>query len=85
MPKFVVVRSEGPDHKKEFEVEVFVRNAPAGRGRGSSKKEAEQQAASSAYEAIGAMVTSARETVAPGGVAESDDAPQGPDGTTNGG
>lgn len=45
LPQFEVVRSEGPDHKKEFEVEVYLRGLPAGRGRGSSKKEAEQAAA----------------------------------------
>ena len=45
LPEFVVVRSQGPDHKKEFEVEVILRGMPAGRGRGSTKKEAEQNAA----------------------------------------
>ena len=45
LPTFVLVRSEGPDHRKEFEVEVLIRGQPAGRGRGSTKKEAEQQAA----------------------------------------
>lgn len=49
LPKFVVIRSEGPDHRKEFEVEVFLRgNEPAGRGKGSTKKEAEQNAARAA-------------------------------------
>lgn len=50
LPSFVVVRSEGPDHKKEFEVEVIVHGEPAGRGRGSTKKEAEQNAARAALE-----------------------------------
>ena len=50
LPEFVVVRSEGPDHKKEFEVEVRVRNMPSGRGKGSTKKEAEQNAAREALE-----------------------------------
>lgn len=45
LPRFVLVRSEGPDHRKEFEVEVYVRDLAAGRGRGRSKKEAEQEAA----------------------------------------
>jgi ribonuclease III len=45
LPEFAVVRSEGPDHKKEFEVEVLIRGTARGRGRGSSKKEAEQFAA----------------------------------------
>ncbi len=45
LPRFDLVRSDGPDHRKEFEVEVFVRDEAAGRGRGHSKKEAEQAAA----------------------------------------
>jgi len=53
LPKFVVVRSEGPDHQKEFEIEVWVRGEPAGRGKGSSKKEAEQNAARVALEGEG--------------------------------
>jgi ribonuclease-3 len=50
LPQFEVVRSEGPDHKKEFEVEVYLRGEPAGRGFGLSKKEAEQNAARMALE-----------------------------------
>lgn len=45
LPRFEIVRADGPDHDKEFEVEVFVNDAPTGRGVGASKKEAEQQAA----------------------------------------
>ena len=48
LPRFELVRSEGPDHQKFFEVEVFVRGTAAGRGSGSSKKEAEQNAARAA-------------------------------------
>lgn len=50
LPTFVVVRSEGPDHRKQFEVEVFVRGEAVGRGRGTTKKEAEQNAARVALE-----------------------------------
>ncbi len=50
IPKFVVVRSAGPDHRKEFEVEVFIGDRPAGRGIGASKKQAEQEAARVALE-----------------------------------
>lgn len=53
LPQFVVVGAVGPDHQKEFEVEVILRGAPAGRGRGPSKKEAEQQAARAALEQEG--------------------------------
>lgn len=50
LPVFVVVRSEGPDHHKEFEVEVRVQGVVRGSGRGRSKKEAEQNAARVALE-----------------------------------
>ena len=53
LPEFLLVRSKGPDHKKEFEVEVRLRGEPAGQGRGSSKKEAEQNAARAALERDG--------------------------------
>lgn len=53
LPRFVLVRSEGPDHKKEFKVEVVLDGEPAGRGVGASKKEAEQHAARAALERIG--------------------------------
>jgi len=45
LPRFHIVRSEGPDHQKEFEVEVMLRDTPSGRGIGSTIKEAEQRAA----------------------------------------
>jgi ribonuclease-3 len=50
LPQFEVVGAVGPDHQKEFEVEVWLRGEPVGRGRGPSKKEAEQQAARAALE-----------------------------------
>lgn len=50
LPHFSVVHSEGPDHKKEFVVEVSIAGTPQGRGRGHTKKEAEQQAARAALE-----------------------------------
>ena len=53
LPRFEVVRSEGPEHKKEFEIEVLLRDEPAGRGTGFSKKEAEQNAARVALEREG--------------------------------
>jgi ribonuclease-3 len=53
LPRFEVVRTEGPDHCKEFEVEVYVRNQALGRGRGTTIKEAEQQAAREALEREG--------------------------------
>ena len=50
LPEFIVVSSEGPDHRKQFEMEVLVRGIPVGRGRGATKKEAEQNAARAALE-----------------------------------
>ena len=50
LPVFTVVRMEGPDHRRKFEVEVVVRGNPVGRGKGSTQKEAEQNAARAALE-----------------------------------
>ena len=56
LPKFTVVRSDGPDHKKQFEVEVYIRELPTGRGGGTTKKEAEQNAAREALAAEGIVL-----------------------------
>jgi ribonuclease-3 len=56
LPRFVLIRSEGPDHRKQFEVEVHLREEPFGRGVGLSKKEAEQNAARSALVALGVYI-----------------------------
>lgn len=56
LPSFVVVTSRGPDHLKEFEVEVLLRGQPAGRGTGMSKKEAEQNAARAALVTEGQVI-----------------------------
>lgn len=55
LPVFSVVRSEGPDHRKEFEIEVTLGNGVAGRGVGLSKKEAEQGAARAVLELEGQL------------------------------
>lgn len=55
LPHFEVVHSEGPDHRKRFEVEVSLRGKPVGRGRGTTKKEAEQNAARVALEHEGQL------------------------------
>lgn len=49
-PTYKVTKSEGPDHNKTFWVEVFIEDASLGEGKGKSKQEAEQQAASAALE-----------------------------------
>ena len=44
-PRYVVVHEEGPDHEKQFTVEVVVDDRSLGSGSGRNKKEAEQNAA----------------------------------------
>lgn len=50
IPTYSVVSETGPGHDKTFEVEVYVDNKPMARGKGKSKKEAEQIAARRALE-----------------------------------
>lgn len=49
-PVYRVVKEEGPDHAKEFEVEVRINNASYSKGKGASKKVATQVAAEIALE-----------------------------------
>lgn len=56
LPEFEVVRAEGPDHQKQFDVVVRLRETIVGRGTGSSKKEAEQNAAREALESEGQLL-----------------------------
>jgi ribonuclease-3 len=44
----VVVREEGPDHEKEFTVDVLIADRSYGTGMGRNKKDAEQNAAEEA-------------------------------------
>ena len=48
LPRYVKVDEEGPDHAKTFVVECRIDGEPFGRGTGSSKKTAEQDAAADA-------------------------------------
>ena len=54
-PEYRVLRETGPDHKKEFTVEVVVDGKVLGRGKGMSKKRAEQEAALKAVEYLGLL------------------------------
>ena len=45
---YSLARESGPDHDKQFEVEVCINGSVVGTGRGSSKKRAEQDAARAA-------------------------------------
>ncbi len=49
-PSYRVIREKGPEHRKAFEVELRLGKKILGRGRGRSKKEAEQHAAKDALE-----------------------------------
>ena len=60
VPEYVIVDS-GPDHQKAFQARVRVGDSLYGDGRGGSKKEAEQQAASTAYAELVAHSTVAVE------------------------
>ena len=51
VPEYVI-EDDGPDHEKTFTAQVQVGEALYGHGTGRSKKEAEQQAAETAYRAI---------------------------------
>jgi ribonuclease-3 len=50
---YQLVAESGPDHNKTFEIEALVNGKPVGRGKGRSKKEAEQAAARDALKRIG--------------------------------
>lgn len=45
LPDFRIVKEDGPDHDKVFEIEVYLGTEMCGKGRGTSKKAAEQEAA----------------------------------------
>ena len=49
---YVLVGQSGPDHDKQFEVEVSLNGKVVGRGTGSSKKRAEQDSARAAMEKL---------------------------------
>jgi ribonuclease-3 len=48
LPEYRIVSETGPDHQKQFEMEVWVKGQLYGRGVGKNKKEAEQRAAKEA-------------------------------------
>ena len=48
-----VVREDGPEHSKVFEVEAMINSNPVGRGTGKSKRDAEQNAAREALRLFG--------------------------------
>jgi ribonuclease-3 len=48
VPRYVIVKEEGPDHDRTFTVDVVLNSVKMGSGTGKNKKEAEQAAASQA-------------------------------------
>ena len=52
LPVYQISATEGPDHRKRFDVEVLVEGVAFGRAHGRSKKEGEQQAAKIALAAL---------------------------------
>lgn len=52
IPRYKLVKEKGPDHRKTFEVNLYISNRLYGLGRGYSKKLAEQNAAKAALEKI---------------------------------
>ncbi len=54
LPDYRVVSETGPDHQKQFTVELYVKGEVHGRGIGKSKKEAEQKAAKEALKNLSA-------------------------------
>jgi ribonuclease-3 len=52
LPEYRLVGTAGPDHRKQFDVEVLVGGVPVARATGGSKKEAEQESARMAVEKL---------------------------------
>jgi len=52
LPSYRLISARGPEHQKTFEVEVLIKGVPSGRGKGLSKKAAQQEAARTALEAM---------------------------------
>ncbi len=52
LPIYVLAREEGPEHKKEFHVDVMINEKKYGEGAGKSKKQAEEHAAQNALEKL---------------------------------
>ena len=52
LPEYRLTRTVGPDHQKLFVVELAIRGEPVAEAMGTSKKEAEQEAARLALEKL---------------------------------
>ena len=52
LPRYDLIKEEGPDHKKEFTIEVYLGYDLMGAGHGKSKKSAEQEASKIALQKL---------------------------------
>jgi len=52
LPRYELIKEEGPDHKKEFTIEVYLGSDSLGVGLGKSKKSAEQEASKIALQKL---------------------------------
>lgn len=52
LPKYILLTSTGPEHKKEFKIAVYIKGQQVAIGEGKSKKQAEEKAAEIALEII---------------------------------
>jgi len=52
LPEYRIVGTEGPDHRKQFQVAVMLEGSVLGEATGTSKKEAEQEAARAALDKL---------------------------------
>jgi ribonuclease-3 len=55
IPRYSVLREEGPEHDRRFTIEVIIGNQSCGIGSGRSKKDAEQSAAAQALDKLHQM------------------------------
>jgi ribonuclease-3 len=62
VPRYAILREDGPDHDRRFTIEVFLGSESLGTGTGKSKKDAEQAAAAQALEHINSTQTVTTET-----------------------
>ena len=73
-PRYVTVSEDGPNHARTFAIEVTVGTAAQGAGNGRSKKEAEQNAARAALEALGVLPPTTAQSFA--AAADTDEQPE---------
>jgi len=52
LPTYRILKINGPDHDRIFQVGVFIKNELWGKGEGKSRKKAEQNAAKQALQRL---------------------------------